>query len=159
MATRTEQQYKTLYGSSGTIFPDNTTAQISEGDVRAFGEDSADSLVFLTNMSVKAINTSGASAAINLNSGKSVNFAGDTIITSAFTFSISNTTNASYFNLIFAITGVPVITFPGSAWLMNDIRWNNGARTWTPVEEGLYKLTALWNGTYWFVDISQSSYS
>lgn len=46
MAERTRTQYKTLYGSSGTTFPDNTTAEISEGDMRTFGEDSADSVHF-----------------------------------------------------------------------------------------------------------------
>jgi hypothetical protein len=43
MAIRTKTQFKALYGSAGTVFPDNTTAEISEGDVRAFGEDIADS--------------------------------------------------------------------------------------------------------------------
>lgn len=46
MAQRTRTQYKALYGTSGTVFPDNTTAEISEGDVRAFGEDGADSIPF-----------------------------------------------------------------------------------------------------------------
>jgi len=32
-----------LYGSSGTTFPDNTTGQISEGDMRQFGQDIRDS--------------------------------------------------------------------------------------------------------------------
>lgn len=45
MAVRTTTQFKALYGSSGTLFPDNTTAEISEGDVRAFGEDIADSFM------------------------------------------------------------------------------------------------------------------
>jgi hypothetical protein len=46
MAQRTITQFKALYGSSGTLFPDNTTGEISEGDVRAFGEDIADSFSF-----------------------------------------------------------------------------------------------------------------
>lgn len=37
--------YKNLYGSSGTTFPDNTSGQISEGDMRQFGEDQADSFL------------------------------------------------------------------------------------------------------------------
>jgi len=43
MAVRTTTQFKALYGTSGTLFPDNTTAEISEADIRAFGEDIADS--------------------------------------------------------------------------------------------------------------------
>lgn len=46
MSQLTRAAYKNLYGTSGTTFPDNTTGQISEGDVRTFGEDSSDS--FLT---------------------------------------------------------------------------------------------------------------
>lgn len=45
MAVRTKTQFKALYGTSGTLFPDNTTAEISEADVRSFGEDIADSFV------------------------------------------------------------------------------------------------------------------
>ncbi len=43
MAVRTFAQFKALYGTSGSVFPDNTTGDISEGDVRSFGEDIADS--------------------------------------------------------------------------------------------------------------------
>lgn len=46
MAQRTRAQYKALYGTSGTLFPDNTTGEISEADIRAFGEDGADSVLF-----------------------------------------------------------------------------------------------------------------
>jgi hypothetical protein len=43
MAVRTTTQFKSLYGTSGSLFPDNTTGAISEADIRAFGEDIADS--------------------------------------------------------------------------------------------------------------------
>jgi hypothetical protein len=43
MAQYNVANFKTLYGSSGTVFPDNTTGEISEGDMRQFGEDIADS--------------------------------------------------------------------------------------------------------------------
>lgn len=44
MAQRSTTQLKALYGTSGTIFPDNTTQEISEADMRGFGEDLADSM-------------------------------------------------------------------------------------------------------------------
>jgi len=44
MAIRTKSEFETLYGTSGTVFPDNTTGEISESDVRAFGQDIADSV-------------------------------------------------------------------------------------------------------------------
>ena len=50
MAIRTKTQYKALYGTTGTTFPDNTTGDISEGDIRQFGEDQSDSLLFLTDV-------------------------------------------------------------------------------------------------------------
>lgn len=36
-----------LYGTSGTTFPDNTTGQISEGDMRDFGQAIKDSAMFI----------------------------------------------------------------------------------------------------------------
>jgi hypothetical protein len=45
MAIRTKAQFIALYGQpTGTVFPDNTTQDISEGDMRDFGQDIADSL-------------------------------------------------------------------------------------------------------------------
>lgn len=40
--------FKNLYGASGTVFPDNTTQEISEGDMRTFGENVADSYLNIT---------------------------------------------------------------------------------------------------------------
>lgn len=37
-----------LYGTSGTTFPDNTTGEISEGDMRTFGKDIQDSFLNIT---------------------------------------------------------------------------------------------------------------
>jgi hypothetical protein len=43
MSQRSVSQFKALYGSTGTTFPDNTTQEISEADMRQFGEDIPDS--------------------------------------------------------------------------------------------------------------------
>jgi hypothetical protein len=45
MSQLSKSTYKALYGSTGTTFPDNTTEEISEGDMRQFGEDQADSFM------------------------------------------------------------------------------------------------------------------
>lgn len=50
MATLTKVQYKALYGTTGTEFPDNTSGQISESDMRSFGENQADSLLFVNDV-------------------------------------------------------------------------------------------------------------
>jgi hypothetical protein len=44
MATLSKAAFEALYGTSGTTFPDNTTGEISEADMRQFGKDIADSL-------------------------------------------------------------------------------------------------------------------
>jgi hypothetical protein len=44
MALLDKLAFEALYGSSGSTFPDNTTGEISEGDMRQFGQDIADSL-------------------------------------------------------------------------------------------------------------------
>lgn len=43
MSVLSKTQYKAQYGLTGSIFPDNNTEEISEGDMRQFGEDTADS--------------------------------------------------------------------------------------------------------------------
>lgn len=44
MAIRTKPQFEALYGTSATTFNDNTTGDVSAGDMRAFGQDIADSV-------------------------------------------------------------------------------------------------------------------
>lgn len=49
MATLNRTSWKNLYGLLGTIFPDNTTSEISESDMRTFGENLADSFLNKSN--------------------------------------------------------------------------------------------------------------
>jgi hypothetical protein len=51
MATLSKAAFEALYGTNGTTFPDNTTGEISEGDVRQFGQDIADSLYNVVSVS------------------------------------------------------------------------------------------------------------
>ena len=55
MAQLDDNAFKTLYGASGTTFPDNTTGQISEGDMRDFGRDISDSFVNKTSESFTGV--------------------------------------------------------------------------------------------------------
>lgn len=48
MAQLSKAGYEALYGTSGTTFADNTTGDIGANDVRAFGKDSADSAMFIS---------------------------------------------------------------------------------------------------------------
>jgi hypothetical protein len=43
MSQLTRTQWEALYGTSGSVFPDNTTGEISEGDMRTFGKNLSDS--------------------------------------------------------------------------------------------------------------------
>lgn len=56
MTQLSKTNFKALYGSSGSQFADNSTGDISEADVRGFGETIADSFVSITD------GTSAASA-------------------------------------------------------------------------------------------------
>jgi len=64
MAIRTKTQFETLYGTTGTVFPDNTTGEISEADVRAFGQDIADSFALDSLKSATASGTDTYAATI-----------------------------------------------------------------------------------------------
>lgn len=55
MAQLDDNAFKALYGASGTTFPDNTTGQISEGDMRDFGRDISDSFVNKTSESFTGV--------------------------------------------------------------------------------------------------------
>jgi hypothetical protein len=47
-----ETNYKALYGSAGSQYPDNTSGLITELIMRTFGQNTADSLLFRQNNSV-----------------------------------------------------------------------------------------------------------
>lgn len=42
MAQRTKEAYEALYGFSGSVFPNNTSGEISAEDMRNFGQDTSD---------------------------------------------------------------------------------------------------------------------
>ncbi len=77
MTALSKTAFKALYGSSGTTFPDNTTGDISEGDVRQFGEDIADSLTGIGE-TIPNGTTSGTDTYTVTITGVSAYMAGDT---------------------------------------------------------------------------------
>lgn len=50
MAAINKASFANLYGNAGTTFPDNTNGEISEGDMRAFGQHIAESVPFLADI-------------------------------------------------------------------------------------------------------------
>lgn len=49
MSQLSRTEWEALYGTTGTVFPDNTTGEISEGDMRTFGKNASDSIPFTRN--------------------------------------------------------------------------------------------------------------
>lgn len=67
-----------------------------------------------------------------------------------------NDTLAWSFKWAIQFTGTPTLTFPAEV-IMNDVRFAAGV--FTPVEEGKYLVTGFYDGTDWYVEISQSPYA
>lgn len=155
MATYNITQFKSLFGLSGTVFPDNTTGQISEEDMRQFGEDIADSLLFnsdlLTNTSV--VTTSGT-ITLNFANTRDRIFYGATSFSTTKTIALSNDSLAKRLTFIFQITDTAaILTFP-SSFRMSDAMWGaNGAYTWQALDVGTYKAKAEFDGTLWYLDM------
>lgn len=70
MSQLSTSSYKNLYGTSGTEFPDNTTQEISEGDMRTFGENTADSFWNKTDFPVAYVKSTDAQQVGNVGSGE-----------------------------------------------------------------------------------------
>jgi len=81
-------------------------------------------------------------------------FLGSASFATAKSITFSNATNAVEFDFFFQITNVAaILTFPSSV-IMNDVRWNTSGQTWEASEIGIYKASALFDGTNWIMDIS-----
>jgi hypothetical protein len=78
MAVRTKSEFEALYGSSGSIFPDNTTGEISAEDQRNFGQDIADSFI-TTNGTISGVASGTDTYAVTL-AGVSSYAEGDTYV-------------------------------------------------------------------------------
>lgn len=81
MAQLTIAAWKALYGNTGTVFPDNTTGEISEGDMRTFGENAADTFqtIDVANGLIRDAATTGTNtyAATVLNTSKAILLGGN----------------------------------------------------------------------------------
>jgi len=155
MAKRTKTQFKLLYGSSGSTFVENTSGDISATDLATAMEDIADSFPADADGIVLSVSTSGGTITLNFDSTTERVFVGNATFAGPKTIALSNSSYAAILEFVFAITNVAaVLTFP-STFIMNDVRWDAGAKTWTPDDTGTFKAKATWNGTNWLLDISQ----
>jgi len=92
MAIRTETEYEALYGTTGSQFPDNTVGEISEGDMRQFGQDQKDSLLFKTTV------FGGVSDGLAVNCG-SVDLSSDALPTTGGTGASGAIKKGNYFRV------------------------------------------------------------
>lgn len=163
MAQYNETNYKSLYGSSGSIFPDNTVGAISEGDMRQFGQDSADSLMFKSvyGLDLVTVDTTPGTLEFDFELKQqrifkcSPAFGGTSKV-----INLSNFTNALKFTFIFELSGGAGITFVsiGSGIRMDDARWSLGPDIWIEPGDGKFLGEATYDGTDWFIKISQGPY-
>lgn len=65
---------------------------------------------------------------------------------------LSNNTNARSLNFFFSITNVAAVLTLPNEFKMDDIRWDDIAKTWTPDDIGRYKMCAVFDGNFWNVD-------
>lgn len=156
MSRFNKTNFKALYGSSGSVFPDNTTGEISESDIRAFGNDIADS--GLIPVDFKAVDTSGGTLTLDFEGFSWRTFVENASFSSPKTIALSNSSNAMKLTCFFTITNVSaILTFP-SIFKMSDARWDSIGKTFTPIETGYYKITADFDSDFWIMDISNSVY-
>lgn len=148
--------FKALYGATGSTFPDNTTGQISEGDMRTFGETIADSA--LAPIDRKTVSTGSGTITLDFESFVWRLFIGSASFATPKTIALDNSSNAVVFTALLNITNVAaVLTFP-STFKMSDARWDSTGKTFQPLDTGIYKITAEYDGTNWFADVSNSTY-
>lgn len=84
-------------------------------------------------------------------------FVGSPAIGGARTIEMANIAGALRFSFFFNLSGLFALTLP-SNFILNDARWNNGTKVWTPLDSGNYKMTGVYDGTNWWIDIVGGTY-
>lgn len=109
-------------------------------------------------MDISTASTAGGTITLDFDSEDQRIFVGSASFATPKTIALADATNAKKLDLIFTVTNVAAaLTFP-AAFIMSDVRWNTSTQEWEPVDTGTYKLTAIFDGTNWVMDISQSPY-
>lgn len=152
--------FNTAYAAIAGLFADNTTRDISEADMRAMLTDLKDSVLFSLDDALpgpQSVVVSSSPITLTLNKNNLV-FFNAAAIGGARTWALSVTGGVVEFTFLFEISGGLYVQTMPSSFIMSDVRWDDGAKTWTPIEQGKYKAKGLYNGTNWFLEISPSTY-
>ena len=81
-------------------------------------------------------------------------FSGATTILAGKTWTISTSTAALRFTLVFTMNGAYTHTFP-VGFQSTDALYNNTTRVWTSLESGKYKVVGTYDGTNWILDFTR----
>lgn len=120
---------------------------------------SADEILItsIAGVNIVSVDTSAAPIDLDFSNRKSSQFRCDNPIAGVKTWEYSNDSSAAEFVMFVEFTGTPVQTFPNNT-RMNDIRWDNVAKTFSPIDPGKYKVKGEYDGTDWWLEISPAPY-
>ena len=161
MAELSKADYEGKYNHATTgLFKDNTTEDIEAVDVRAEVTDTANSFVNrIDEMGIVSADTSGGT--ITLDFGTSIlaysrRFYGSASFATPKSITLGNSTNANHFTFLFTITNVAAtLTFP-AGFKSSDSRF--ASLVFTSLETGTFKMTADFDGSFWYADFSPLPY-
>lgn len=101
------------------------------------------------------VTTSSSTLVFNFTSKSMMTFTGSVPLSGSKTFSFINVSLATRFEFLFEISSL-VTSFDISAFFTSDSRVTS--TIWEPLLVGKYKMVGTYDGTKWWIDISQGIY-
>lgn len=119
--------------------------------------DLIDSLCLI--LDIITVSTSSGTITFDFALKQTRKFLGSASFSTPKTIAFSNDSVGLEFDFVLQIGNVAaILTFPSTV-TMQDIRWEaSGAKQWQPDATGFFKGHAIFDGTNWRLDISQSPY-
>lgn len=158
MSELIKTDFEAIYSATSggaAVFKDNTNEEIGANDMRSFGKDISDSLLFTYFINRIAANTSGATITLDFITGRIKVFV-PTVGLSANnkTIAFDNYASAMFFDFPFTIDSGFYLQFPSNVFMNSfDGNWNTSTKRWTCPETGRYRMHGTYDGTDWDIDI------
>lgn len=95
-----------------------------------------------------------ASVILDLANRQLREFLPSAVIDGARTWVLQNTNQAFEFLFRFTISGGPHVQTMPNDFEMADVRWNPATFEWTPIDDGNYEARGRFDGTTWYVTIT-----